>query len=84
VHADEERVVHDIERRQEFDVLFQLGEEEVSLSGAKVHGHVAVDPVEVLEGTFGVFFQMGFVEFAAYGGAFEVVGLVDIFVGRED
>jgi hypothetical protein len=43
-----------------------------------------VDPVQVLERALGVFFETGFIEFAAYGGALEVIGLVDIFVGRKD
>ena len=42
---DEQRIVHDVEGREEFYVLFQLGKEEVLFSRAKVHSHLAVDPV---------------------------------------
>jgi len=84
VNPHQQRVVHDVHLLQELCIPPELFAEQGSLLRSEVEFPISSNPVDVLED--GSLLVLGFLlgVLSTDGGSFEVVGFVDVSMGREE
>ena len=71
--SEQERVVHDIEGREQLDILLYLGQEEFLFARAEFEVHVPSDPIQIFERPARILLELFLVEFSSNGRALKII-----------